>query len=111
MRTLNLDEAAEFLKLCRDEIRRRARLGLLPGAKAGRRWIFIESDLADYLRSLYIAPTLAPVTYSPQRENQSWLSTNDPTHGGLTSPLRAANALERLLRPVTAPRRRNSTTR
>ena len=43
MHTLTLAEAADFLKLCSDEIRRCARLGLLPGAKVGRRWVFIEA--------------------------------------------------------------------
>jgi hypothetical protein len=36
-----------------EEVRRRARSGLLPGAKAGKRWVFLEDDLVAYLRALY----------------------------------------------------------
>ncbi|MCQ9376072.1 hypothetical protein NMQ14_17630 [Methyloversatilis sp. XJ19-13] len=36
-----------------EEVRRRAKRGVIPGAKAGRSWVFIDIDLADYLRSLY----------------------------------------------------------
>jgi len=108
MHTLTLAEAADFLKLCSDEIRRRARLGLLPGAKVGRRWVFIEADLASYLRSLYAAPAPEPA-FIPKPIDEPWLSTSAATRGGLTSPLHAANALERLLRPATGRKRRNCT--
>ena len=55
MRTLNLSEAAQFLKLHPEEVRRRAKAGIIPGAKLGKRWAFtfIEDDLADHIRSLY----------------------------------------------------------
>ncbi len=76
MRTLNLDEAADFLKLCRDEIRRRARLGLLPGAKAGRRWVFIERrDSLSYLRLLYAA--------TGSRAGSSSFPSQSTNHGSL----------------------------
>ncbi|WP_298193754.1 helix-turn-helix domain-containing protein [Metallibacterium sp.] len=53
MKTLSLPEAADFLKVHPEEVRRRAKQGAIPGAKVGRRWVFIEDDLAVYLRSLY----------------------------------------------------------
>lgn len=53
MRSLGLHEAASFLHMHPEEVRRRARLGLLPGAKPGKRWVFLEQDLADYVRGLY----------------------------------------------------------
>src|SRR5213080_1315985 len=52
VRTLNLDEAAEFLHMHAEEVRARAKRGLIPGAKAGRRWVFLEPDLAQFVRSL-----------------------------------------------------------
>ena len=52
MKSIGLHEAAAFLRMHPEEVRRRARLGLLPGAKPGKRWVFIEADLADYLRKL-----------------------------------------------------------
>ncbi len=36
-----------------EEVRIRVKRGLLPGAKAGRRWIFLEIDLVEFVRSLY----------------------------------------------------------
>ena len=59
MKTLNLDEAAQFLKLHPEEVRRRAKAGIIPGAKLGKRWVFIEEDLAAYMRSLYAPPRQA----------------------------------------------------
>ena len=47
MNTLDLKRAAEFLKMRPEEVRRRARMGLLPGAKAGKRWVFIDDDLVS----------------------------------------------------------------
>ncbi len=49
MITLTLLQAASFLKMHPEEVRQRAKQGRLPGAKVGKRWVFIESDLADYL--------------------------------------------------------------
>ena len=59
MRTLGLQEAAEFLRCHPEELRRRAKAGQIPGAKVGRAWVFLEDDLADYLRSLYSQPRQA----------------------------------------------------
>lgn len=42
MKTLNLIEAAQFLKMHPEEVRRRAKSGIIPGAKLGKRWAFIE---------------------------------------------------------------------
>ena len=53
MKTLGLKEAAAFLRCHPEELRRRARAGAVPGAKVGRAWVFLEDDLADFLRSLY----------------------------------------------------------
>ena len=53
MKTLGLNEAAVFLRCHPEELRRRARAGVVPGAKVGRAWVFLEDDLATYLRSLY----------------------------------------------------------
>jgi len=53
MKTLNLREAAAFLHMHPEEVRTRAKRGLIPGAKVGRRWVFIENDLAEFVRSLY----------------------------------------------------------
>jgi excisionase family DNA binding protein len=50
MKTYDIIEAAEFLKVDRTTALELAGLGELPGAKIGRAWVFMESDLVDYLR-------------------------------------------------------------
>ena len=53
MRTLTLNQAAEFLKIHPQTLRTRALSGELPGAKIGKSWVFIEEDLAAAIRSRY----------------------------------------------------------
>lgn len=59
MQSLDLRQAAQFLKIHPEELRRRAKMGQIPGAKVGRAWVFLLEDLADYLRSLYSRPRQA----------------------------------------------------
>jgi hypothetical protein len=56
---MTLLEAADFLKCHPEELRKRAKMGRIPGAKVGRAWVFLDVDLADYLRSLYSQPRQA----------------------------------------------------
>lgn len=51
MKTFDIDECAEFLKVDRNTALRLAGAGKLPGAKIGRAWVFLEDDVADYLRA------------------------------------------------------------
>lgn len=53
VRTLNLQEAAMLLGLHPDTLRERAAAAIIPGAKIGRAWRFLESDLIEYFRSRY----------------------------------------------------------
>ncbi|MDP2827808.1 MAG: helix-turn-helix domain-containing protein [Sulfuricellaceae bacterium] len=49
MRTLNVAEAASFLKVAITSVEELAKDGLIPAAKIGRSWVFTEHHLADYL--------------------------------------------------------------
>jgi excisionase family DNA binding protein len=51
MKTFDIDECAEFLKVDRKTALRLSGEGKLPGAKIGRAWVFLEDDLAEYLRA------------------------------------------------------------
>lgn len=51
MKTLDILECAEFLKIERTHALTLAGAGKLPGAKIGRGWVFLEEDLAEYLRN------------------------------------------------------------
>ena len=51
MKTLNLREAAAFLKMHPVTLQGKAKVGDIPGAKPGKSWVFIDEDLANYIRS------------------------------------------------------------
>jgi hypothetical protein len=90
MNTLNLREAAAFLHMHPEEVRTRAKLGLIPGAKIGRRWVFIDMDLAEFIRS----------QYPPRRQALSTSTMavgNEGRSGGSTSSLRIIKEYEELL--------------
>ena len=106
--TLDLAEAAAFLRMHPEEVRSRAKRGLIPGAKAGRRWVFLEVDLADYLRARYPRPRQA-LRVTPLEETVCHYA-NAVTSGGSTSRRRAASEYDDLLRRAIKPRRGNSTT-
>ena len=53
MQTLNLTEAAKFLKMHPVTLQGKVKTGEIPGAKPGKSWVFIVEDLANYIRSLY----------------------------------------------------------
>ncbi len=108
MKTLNLSEAAQFLKLHPEEVRRRAKAGTIPGAKLGKRWAFIEDDLVEYIRSLYACNRQA--LQVGHEEKKLCHSLNVGRRGGSVSPHQAASALDALLQQKTEPRRKNSTT-
>lgn len=50
MKTYDINEAADFLKVDRATALERAASGELLGAKIGRAWVFLESGLVEYLR-------------------------------------------------------------
>lgn len=53
MKTLGLDEAAEFLHMSAYSLRSMAEAGKVPGAKTGPkgyRWVFTDEALEEYLR-------------------------------------------------------------
>ena len=53
MHTLDLKQAAEFLKIHPVTLQCKAKAGEIPGAKPGKSWVFIDEDLANYIRSQY----------------------------------------------------------
>jgi hypothetical protein len=107
VKTLDLKEAAAFLRMHPEELRSRAKRGLIPGAKIGRKWVFLQDDLANFVRSRYILPRQAlRVTVG---ETLCHYVSEDRS-GSSTSARQTANEYDDLLRPKTKPKRRNSTT-
>jgi hypothetical protein len=54
MTTLNLQQAAKYLKMHPITLLHKIHAGIVPAAKPAKRWVLIESDLNAYLQSLYI---------------------------------------------------------
>jgi hypothetical protein len=101
MRTLSISEAAAFLRMHPEEVRRRAKCGAIPGAKPGRCWIFIEGDLAEYVRSFYATPRQAlQVTLRKEMECHF---ANAAVSGGSTSLLPTGSEYAELLGLPTKP--------
>jgi hypothetical protein len=59
MRTFDLIECAEFLKVDRNTAMKLAGTGELPGAKIGRAWVFLEDDVVGFLRKKTLEQSLA----------------------------------------------------
>ena len=53
METLTLQEAADFLKIHPVTLLDKANAGIVPGAKIGKRWVFVKIDLIEHIRSQY----------------------------------------------------------
>lgn len=84
MKTLNIQQAAEFLGAHKETIRRLAASGELPGVKIGRSWRFIEQDLAMYIRNKY---STCDASWGVDEGDIKWHSRKKMASGGLTSPL------------------------
>jgi hypothetical protein len=86
METLDLEHAAHFLKLHPEELRRRAKAGRVPASKVGKRWVFLEPDLADYVRSLYAVPRQALQVMLGKEGNPCHFSNAARSGGSTLSP-------------------------
>jgi excisionase family DNA binding protein len=51
LKTFDIDECAEFFRVDRKTALKLAGRGELPGAKIGRAWVFLQDDLAEFLRT------------------------------------------------------------
>lgn len=57
MSTLNLQRAAELLCVHDKTAERLAIDGTIPAGKIGRRWVFMERDVLDYIERQIVAQT------------------------------------------------------
>ena len=103
MITLTLKEASLFLKVHPEELRQRAKAGLIPGAKVGRAWVFLQDDLASYLRSLYSRPRQA-LRVTLRKEVETCHFADVVQSGGSTYSLPAENEYANLLALTTKPK-------
>lgn len=52
--TLGVNETAKYLKCSINTVRSKAASGEIPGAKIGKRWVFLRGELAEFIRTKYI---------------------------------------------------------
>jgi excisionase family DNA binding protein len=100
---LTLRGAAAFLKVHPNTIRTQVRRGLLPGAKVGRDWRFLEADLIAWMRLGYPQPggrrsRVQEVSRCPSDGAEDFIAS--------TSQSAAERALDALLEPGKGKRRR-----
>lgn len=106
METCNLEEAAAFLHMSVSSLRQKAKAGLIPASKPGKRWVFIRADLIRYLREQQ-----ENVEAAARRSLEAirCRSIGEGRLGGSLSPHRRDNVYaDRLGLPNAGPRR-NST--
>jgi excisionase family DNA binding protein len=78
--SLTLEQAADFLKLHPNTVQQRAKRGEIPGAaKPGKRWVFLEDGLREYVYSL------SPCRY--EKSGTITTSTSQAKTGGLERAL------------------------
>ncbi len=82
--TLDLIQAAEFLRVSRETMLELADAGELFGAKIGRAWVFLESDLVDYLVAQSRQQTTA------RRDRRLTPATSDRVPTAVTASAKAA---------------------
>lgn len=106
--TLDLEEAALFLRMHPVTLRNKARSGAIPGAKPGKQWVFLRVDLEAYLRS--ISP--ARVLQGDMHEVLQCHSTSErtPLSGGSKSVSPVESQYRKALGLPTESKRKNSTT-
>jgi len=107
--TYDLQEAAQYLRMSPEILRQKAKAGVIKAAKPGKCWVFLESALVDYLRSIYPVGTgQAPSSGCDKKEVTLCHSTNAVKSGGFGSLLQAGDEYERLLELETGKPPRSS---
>src|ERR1035437_9112392 len=69
MNTLDLQQAAELLRIHPVTLQAKAKAGEIPGAKIGKCWVFVDVDLVEHIRAQY-----------PRRVLQSERKELEPCH-------------------------------
>lgn len=113
METLDLQEAAQFLRMHPESLRCKAKAGFVPGTKLGRRWLFIREDLVDHVRSHY-APQRQEVRATKPLETKPWPSRSSnvarSASGGSASQRQIRREYMNRLGRQTGGRRRSTST-
>jgi|APIni6443716594_1056825.scaffolds.fasta_scaffold1711760_2 excisionase family DNA binding protein len=99
MQTLNLQQAAEFLKIHPVTLQAKAKSGEIPAAKPGKCWVFIDEDLVNYIRLQYTEHGKRIAS----KNGETQCSLNE-TKSGITNLLLVEKQYTDLLAPQTKQR-------
>lgn len=99
MKTLLLNEAANFMYMNPEVLRRKAKRGEIPGLKVGRKWVFVQEHLADFISGRYPATErkLQVVDGLTTQEAKICQYQKEAKHGGSGSPRRMDEEYKSLL--------------
>lgn len=106
--TFDLHEAAQFLRMSPEVLRRKAKSGKIPAAKPGKRWVFLRDDLVDYVHSLQ--NSYGQVPRSDWKEDYLCHLENAAKRGGSILQRPMGSEYANLLGLETRPKHRNITT-
>jgi len=100
MQTIDLNDAAIFLKMNAEVLRRQAKAGIIPGRKTGKSWVFVQEHLADWVSGRYpeSGQSLQVIDTQQTEAIQQCQSTNVVKLGGSSSSSTAMK-LDSLLKP------------
>ena len=101
---LTLKQAAEFLQMDDETLRRKVVAGEIPGKKLGN-WRFVKEDLVTYIRSGYSSPALRG------EENPCSAKSKAQVSSTLDSQIQAEKDYANLLAPKIRNTPKNSRTR
>ena len=101
MKIIELNEAADLLKISPETLRRKAQTGEVPAAKPGKQWIFIPEDLITYVRSKYEVENNFYLTKSNGDSTCNTVKTKvrHLPHGGYMSQRKTEKEYEKLMMP------------
>lgn len=110
--TFDLIQAATFLKMNSEVLRRQAKAGIIPGRKTGKSWVFVQEHLADWISGRYPdnGQSLQVIDTQQIEVKQQCQSTNVVKLIGYNSPTQMAKEYNALLGLSTNNKRKNSTT-
>ncbi|UJH74347.1 helix-turn-helix domain-containing protein [Burkholderia cenocepacia] len=87
MRTFDLQECADFLKVDRTTAMKLAQQGDIVGARIGRAWVFLEDDVVAFLREQAQRQTLERLE---GRTRPDYAETDRRTHAAIQRQLQQA---------------------
>ncbi len=105
--TLNVRQAADFLKCCPQTVIKLVREGKLAGRKVGRAWVFLIDDLVMLIRS---GNNIECLPVPCRKEITQWHCTNVEKRTGSVLQHQTEKELDALLEPATGRKRNSSST-